>query len=61
MVRLTAPPVDGEANAALVRFLARALKTAPSSIEIVRGASGREKVLRFHGVTADALRQGLEG
>lgn len=57
MVRLTAPPVDGEANAALTRFLGRSLGVAPSSIAIARGASGREKVVRIDGVTAaDVLR-----
>ena len=56
-----APPADGKANDALVRFLAGVLKAAPSSIEIVRGASARDKLLRFEGVTAKALRQGLEG
>ena len=52
VVRLTAPPVDGEANAALTRFLGRSLGVAPSSIAIARGASGREKVVRIDGVTA---------
>ena len=60
MVRLTAPPAEGKANQALLRFLAGVLKAAPSSIEIVRGVSARDKVLRFEGVTAAALRQRLE-
>jgi len=52
VVRLTAPPVDGEANAALTRFLGRSLGVAPSSIEIARGASSREKLVRIDGLTA---------
>jgi uncharacterized protein (TIGR00251 family) len=46
-VRITAPPVDGAANAHLLRFLAGAFGVAPSRTEIVRGASGREKVVRI--------------
>lgn len=46
-VRITAPPVDGAANAHLLRFLAAAFGVAPSRAELVRGASGREKVVRI--------------
>ncbi len=60
VVRLQAPPVEGEANAALARFLGRALGVPPSSVKILRGATGREKLLRFEGLAADALRQRLK-
>ena len=56
VVRLTAPPVEGRANAALARFLGRALRVPPSAIEVVRGASGRDKQVRIAGVTPQALR-----
>jgi uncharacterized protein len=46
-VRITAPPVDGAANAHLLRFLAGAFGVAPSRAELVRGASGREKIVRI--------------
>jgi uncharacterized protein (TIGR00251 family) len=45
LVRLAAPPVEGRANAALVRLLARRLGLPPSAIEIVLGGSGRDKVV----------------
>ena len=61
MVRLAAPPVAGQANAALARFLGRALDVPPSSITIVRGASGREKVLRLADLTAATVRSRLQG
>ena len=61
LVRLQAPPKDGEANAALARFLGRALGVPPSSVKILRGATAREKLLRFEGLTANALRERLEG
>jgi uncharacterized protein (TIGR00251 family) len=46
-VRITAPPVDGAANAHLLRFLAAAFGVAPSHAKLVRGSSGREKVVRI--------------
>ena len=61
MVRLAAPPVEGEANEALARFLGRALDVAPSSVTILRGASGRDKLLRIAGLSAAVVRRRLEG
>lgn len=56
---VTAAPVEGEANEAVRRLLARALGVAPSSISLVRGGHGRDKVLRIEGVTASELRSRL--
>ncbi len=54
-VRLAAPPVDGAANAELVRFLAGLLGVARSAVEIVSGETGRRKVVVVQGVAvADA-------
>jgi hypothetical protein len=53
-VALAAPPVDGEANAALAAFLAEALGVRRSEVELVRGATGRRKVVRVRGVSAVA-------
>jgi len=44
-VHLTAPPVEGKANEALVKFLAEVLDVAPARIEVVAGASGRDKLI----------------
>lgn len=49
-VRLTAPPVDGAANEALVRFLAERLGVTRSAVRLVAGASGRSKVVEIDGV-----------
>lgn len=51
-VRLTAPPVEGAANEALVRLLGRVLGLAPSRIEVVTGSRGRDKVLRLNGAAS---------
>jgi uncharacterized protein (TIGR00251 family) len=62
-VRVAAPPVDGAANAELVRFLAELLGVAKSAVEIVAGESGRRKVVAVHGVGLEAARRvlGVEG
>jgi uncharacterized protein len=52
LVKVTAPPVEGRANAALCKLLAKAAGVPPSHAEVVRGASGRDKVVRLAGVAA---------
>jgi len=54
-IKLTAPPVEGKANEALVRFLARELGISPSCIEIIKGHHSREKTLRISGAFANSL------
>ncbi|HKV73731.1 MAG TPA: DUF167 domain-containing protein [Gemmatimonadales bacterium] len=51
-IRVTAPPVEGAANEALVKLLAARLGVAPSKIEIRSGERGRNKVVLIRGVTA---------
>lgn len=58
-VRLTAPPVDGEANEALVRFLAGRLGVARSAVTLVRGQTSRRKTLRIEGLTLEEVRERL--
>ena len=58
-VQLAAPPVDGEANAALVGFLADALGVRRSDVTIERGDAGRRKTVRVSGVTAPPVRAAL--
>ncbi len=54
-IRLTAPPVEGQANTALIRFLADLLGVAPSKIEIIAGQSGRDKLVTITGLSADTV------
>ena len=51
-LQLAAPPVDGEANAALVEFLARALGVRKADVVLLRGETGRRKTVQVAGVTA---------
>lgn len=59
-VRLAAPPVNGAANKALVRFLAELARVAPSRVRIVAGASGRRKRVLFARVTMNELAERLK-
>lgn len=54
-IRLQAPPVDGAANEALIRFLADELDVSRSAISIESGQSGRNKILLIRGF-AETLR-----
>jgi uncharacterized protein (TIGR00251 family) len=58
-VRVTAPPVDGEANAAVARLLARALRVAPSTVAVIRGGRSRDKHVRITGLSEAELRRRL--
>ncbi len=49
-VRVSASPVDGQANAAVVDLLAKTLRTPKSAIAIVSGHSGRDKLVRITGI-----------
>jgi uncharacterized protein YggU (UPF0235/DUF167 family) len=59
LIRVTAPPVDGKANDALCRLVAKAAGVPPSRVSVVRGRSARDKVVRVEGVEIDALRAAL--
>ncbi len=52
-IRLTAPPVEGKANQALIEFLAGILDVPPSSIEVVAGATGRDKLVSIEGMDTE--------
>lgn len=57
-IRITAPPVDGEANKALCVFLGRLLGVPTRRVEIVTGHKGRRKVIRVAGISAaEAMRK----
>ena len=50
-IRLAAPPVDGAANDELVRFVAEAFGVPKRNIEILSGATSRQKRVRITGAT----------
>ena len=53
-IRLGAPPVEGKANAELLRFLAAAFGVAQRAVLLLRGASSRQKAVRDHATGAAA-------
>ena len=58
-VRLTSPPVEGRANKALLKYLGKLLKVAPSRIRILKGRNSREKLLLVEGIDAARAKEGL--
>ena len=54
-IRLAAPPVDGKANEALVKFVAETLGLARSAVSLKSGQTSRRKVLEVQGATAEAV------
>ena len=54
-IRLAAPPVDGKANEALLRFVAEALSLPKSAVSLKSGQTSRRKVLELHGATQEAV------
>jgi uncharacterized protein len=59
LIRVTAPPVDGKANEALCRLVAKKAGVAPSRVRVIRGHTGRSKTLEIEGVDIAALRAAL--
>ena len=51
-IRLSAPPVDGKANEALVKFVADTLHLPKSAVSLKSGQTSRRKVLEISGATA---------
>jgi uncharacterized protein len=49
LVQVTAPPLDGRANEAVCRLLARTLKTAARQVSVVSGERARDKLVRIEG------------
>jgi uncharacterized protein (TIGR00251 family) len=58
-ISLTAPPVDGKANAALLSFLARSLGLKKGAVSLVAGASSRRKVAKIDGLRPEELHERL--
>jgi len=59
VIRVTAPPVDGKANAALCALVAERTGVPRSHVRVVRGVTGRDKVVRVEGMEAAAVRTAL--
>jgi hypothetical protein len=58
-IAVTAPPVDGAANAALIETLAKALAVPKRAIAVIAGHSSRRKTVRIDGVSRAAAQEKL--
>lgn len=58
-VRVTAPPLDGRANAAVGALLAEALGVRPAAVSVIRGERSRDKVVRVAGLAHTEIRRRL--
>ena len=58
-VAITAPPVEGQANAALIQALARVIGISRARVSVVSGKQSRRKTVQVQGLTAAALRRVL--
>ena len=58
-VRVTAPPVDCDANAALEKLVAKKLGIAKSKVKVVKGETSREKLLEIDGLGEEDARRTL--
>jgi uncharacterized protein (TIGR00251 family) len=60
-VRVAAPPVEGQANAALARLLAEALGLRATAVTVEQGTRGRDKLVKVAGLSADEVRRRIGG
>jgi hypothetical protein len=61
LIRLKAPPVDGEANGALIKLVAHKLGVPQRDVTLVRGLTSRSKWIQVAGMAAQHVRQALLG
>ncbi len=59
IARVTAPPVDGRANRALCKLIAKRVGVAPSRVRVLRGEKARQKLVGIEGVEEAKARAAL--
>lgn len=60
-IRLTAPPVNGKANKALIQFLSDILGVPKSRLKIISGSKGRNKMVRVYGFDEHTILMRIKG
>ena len=60
-IKLRAPALEGKANAALIRFLAKQLEPSPHAIVLKRGYGSRDKLIPVDGLTLEGVRTRMCG
>ena len=59
-LRITAPPIDNQANKDCVKFISKSLKTAKSNVSIVRGKTSRSKTIEILSADPERWREILK-
>jgi uncharacterized protein len=59
LVRVAAPPVEGKANDAVVKLLAKRLRVPRSSVQVVQGETSRDKVIRIERLNEEEIERAL--
>jgi uncharacterized protein len=58
-IRIASPPVDGAANAELIKLLAKTFSIAKSEVEITGGQTSKSKQIKLNGVTAEKFQSAV--
>jgi uncharacterized protein (TIGR00251 family) len=58
-LRIAAPPVDGKANTAIIKFLAQLAGVRASAVSIVSGETASTKIVEIDGIEAEALTRAI--
>lgn len=58
-IKLTAPPVDGKANECLIEFLSDLFDIPKRDVHLIKGETGRHKVVKLTGLDAEKIREAL--
>jgi uncharacterized protein (TIGR00251 family) len=56
-IKLTAAPVDGEANQALIKFLSDVFKVPKKNIMLLKGETSRHKLIEIKGISKELMLQ----
>lgn len=54
-IKIAAPPTDGAANQALIKYLADLLNLSPSGLSLIAGQTGRRKIVKIEGIDSEEL------
>jgi uncharacterized protein (TIGR00251 family) len=60
-IRLASPPVDGAANAELIKILSKKLDVPKSEVEIISGQTSKQKQVRINGINSTKLLNLVDG
>ncbi|MDL2227196.1 DUF167 domain-containing protein [Deltaproteobacteria bacterium OttesenSCG-928-M10] len=54
-IKIAAPPADGAANQALIKYLAGLLDLSPAGLNLIAGQTGRRKIVKIEGLSSEEL------